>query len=86
MNENQNENFRGFNLFNDIGDASLRNRNRAVVLSNLAVDYMSKKTKQVSPKGASLILGYFQNIPDEDKADVQERFKEGMLSRGFQLV
>lgn len=87
MDENKaNENYRGFNLFNDVEDVSLKNRNRAVVLSNIAVDYLSKKTKMVSPKGASLILGYFQNIPDEDKADVQERFKENMFKNGFQLV
>lgn len=85
MNENQNENYRGFSLFNDIGDVVLRNRNRAVVLSNLAVDHMSKKTKAISPKGASLVLGYFSNIPEEDRADVQERFKQRMIENGFQL-
>lgn len=86
MNENKaNDNFRGFNLFNDIEDVALRNRNRAVVLANIAVDHLSRKSKMISPKGASLVLGYFSNIPEAERADVQERFKQRMFENGFQL-
>lgn len=86
MNEETNkDNYRGFNLFIDISDSHLRNRNRSMVLGNIALDYMSKKTKMVSPKGAALILGYFQNVPDEDKAEVQEGFKQRMFENGFVL-
>lgn len=77
--------FKGFSLFSDIEDVTLRNRNRAVVLANIAVDYMNRKTKMVSPKGAGLILGYFQKVPEADRADVQERFKQRMFENGFRL-
>lgn len=76
--------FKGFDLFNDIEDVSLRNRNRAVVLANMAQDHT--KERKISPGGAGLILGYFKNIPDEDKKDVQDRFQKTMQERGFYLV
>lgn len=82
--ENKNE-YRGFNLFTDVADEALRKHNQAMVLANIAVDYMSKKTKMVSPKGAALILGYFQQVPEKDRADVQEVFKQAMTMNGFQL-
>jgi hypothetical protein len=78
-------NYKGFSLFNDIEDAALRNRNRAVVLANIAEDNMDKKTKRVNLKGASLILHYFKEVMDADKADVEQRFAENMRSRGFIL-
>lgn len=72
--------FKGFCLFNDIEDVALRNRNRAVVLSNLANDHISNR--KITPKGASLILGYFQQIPEEDREDVKERFAERLKETG----
>lgn len=77
------ESFKGFSLFTDIQDAELRNRNRAVVLSNIAID--NTRNKKISTKGASLILGYFGIIPQEERADVQERFKQRMMESGFEL-
>ena len=82
--ENKNE-YRGFNLFTDVADEALRKHNQAMVLANIAVDYMSKKTKMVSPKGAALILGYFQQVTEKDRADVQEVFKQAMTMNGFKL-
>lgn len=79
-------NYKGFSLFNDIEDVELRNRNRAVVLANIAEDNMDKKTKRVNIKGASLILNYFKEVADDDKADVENRFADNMRSRGFMLV
>lgn len=80
------DNYKGFSLFNDIEQVELRNRNRAVVLANIASDNTDKKTKRVSIKGAGLILGYFQNVLDADKKDVEARFVEQMKQRGFDLV
>lgn len=76
--------FKGFSLFNDIEDAELRNRNRAVVLANIACDNM--KSKLISSKGSGLVLGYFGLVPVEERDNVQERFKVEMTNRGFQLV
>jgi hypothetical protein len=83
--ENQlTDNYRGFNLFNDIPDAPLRNRNRAVTLTNMAED--NSRNRLISPNGAGLMLGYFKHVPDEDKRDVQDRFVESMKLRGFKIV
>ncbi len=75
--------FKGFSLFNDIEDIDLRNRNRAVVLTNIAQDNV--RNKMISPKGASLILGYFGLINPNERKDVQERFVINMAQRGMQL-
>ena len=80
----QNE-FRGFSLFSDIEDAELRARNRAVVLTNIAEDNKTKD-KKISSKGAMLILGYFSNIPQEERKEVSSRFATEMNARGFAIV
>lgn len=77
--------FKGFALFNDVEDIALRNRNRAVVLCNIAIDHTKKATKRISPRGAGLVLGYFNSIPADDRKDVEERFKQRMLESGYAL-
>lgn len=77
------DNYKGFELFKDIEDAVLRNRNRAVVLANIAQDHT--KNNKVSVKGASLILGYFNNIPGFDRDSVKDNFQSEMQSRGYVL-
>lgn len=78
--------FKTYSLFNDIDDVELRNRNRAVVLANIAEDHIDRKSKRVSIKGANLILGYFANVPEEDREDVKNKFSDNMKQRGFALV
>lgn len=73
--------FKGFSLFNDVEDEALRNRNRAVVLANIAEDH--SKLKKLSIKGAALVAGYFQKIPDEAKQAVLKLFQQNMKERGF---
>ena len=75
--------FKGMSLFNDIEDEALRTRNRAVILTNLAQDHT--RNKLISPKGASLILGYFGLIDPNERAKVQAKFVETMNERGYQL-
>lgn len=77
--------FKGFGLFNDIDDAALRNRNRAVVLANLAEDNTDRKSHRVSQKGVALILGYFMQLPEDERKDVHDRFSDNMRQRGFGL-
>ena len=76
--------YKGFSLFADIDDVVLRTRNRAVVLANMFSD--NSEGSKTTPKGAALILGYFNLIPREERAPVQERFKECMYERGFKIV
>jgi hypothetical protein len=72
---------KGFELFTDIEDNVLRVRNQAVTLANIAD--MHSKFGFISPKGATLMLSYYQEIPDCDKLSVSERAKEFMKERGF---
>lgn len=81
----QNE-FKGFSLFNDIEDADLRTRNRAVVMANIAEDHMDRKTKRLTPKGAALVLNYFSLIPGEERNVAKDKFAEDMKNRGFILA
>jgi len=75
--------YKGFELFNDVVDLPLRTRNRAVVLANIAVDNM--RDKKLSPKGVTLLLGYFNQLPLEERVGVQSAFVEDMSVRGFKL-
>lgn len=77
-------NFKGFDLFLDIEQNDLRNRNRAVVLANIASDHT--KNGKISPVGAGLVIGYFNQIPLGEREDVKQRFSNEMNLRGFQLV
>lgn len=77
-------NYKGFELFNEIEDAALRTRNRACVLANMAQDHT--KNKLINPKGASLILGYFQCIPGDERKAVKTSFVDEMAHRGFFLT
>ena len=76
--------FKGFDLFNDIADVDLRNRNRAVVLANIAED--NTRNRLISPGGAGLILGYFKQIPEQERDDVRRRFVINMKERGYEIA
>lgn len=76
--------FKGFSLFNDITDVALRNRNRAVVLANMADAH--QRNRKINPKGFALILGYFQEIPEQERNDVKERFATTMKERGYVIT
>lgn len=78
------DNYKGFELFSDIEDAELRTRNRAVVMANIASDHT--KNKKISPKGASLILGYFLKLPEGERKMAQDKFQSTMNERGFALA
>lgn len=84
MSENQMDNFKGFSLFLD-QDSALRTRNRAVILSNIAEDHTNKE-KRITPKGASLMMGYFAAIPKEERQPVAKSFAVEMNRRGFAVT
>lgn len=73
--------FKGYSLFNDVEDQALRNRNRAVIMANILEH--NTKGMQVSPKGAALILGYFSNIPKEEREEVEKNFEQFAKERGY---
>lgn len=76
--------YKSFELFNDIEDINLRNRNRAVVLANIAED--NTKNRLISAKGTGLLLGYFAQIPEGERAAVKEAFAVNMKQRGYAVV
>jgi hypothetical protein len=67
QNENNNE-YQGYGLFNDIEDAKLRTRNRAVILANITENNI--KNGRVNDRGRDLLSGYFGLVPSEERADV----------------
>lgn len=75
--------YKGFSLFFDIDDATLRNRNQAVVLANMAET--SSKNRKISANGMGLIIGYFDKIPKEERKSVYDQFLQFMKERGFVL-
>jgi hypothetical protein len=82
--ENNNE-YKGYSLFNDIEDNVLRTRNRAVTLANMAESHMTPK-KQITPKGAATMLKYMELIPAEERTPVTERFIQAMQERNYVLA
>lgn len=74
---------KGYSLFTDIEDSALRNRNRYVVLANIAEAHT--KQKKITEKGTYLILSYFNEIPEADKTVVYEGFKKEMKERGYNV-
>ncbi len=76
--------FKGYDLFLDIEDKALRNRNQAIILANIAED--NTKNRLITAKGVELIFGYFHKIDDSEKMDVQARFKENMRQRGYAVA
>lgn len=74
---------KGYSLFMDIEDASLRNRNRYVVLANMAEAHT--KHKLITEKGTFLILSYYNAVPPEDRKEVYDGFKAEMKRRGYNV-
>lgn len=78
-----NNEYKTISLFNDIEDAQLRNRNRAVILTNeLERGFVKGK---LTAKAAAFIMGYFSNIPEEDRREVKDKFVQFASDRGFVL-
>lgn len=82
---NVNNTYRGYSLFNDIDDASLRSRNRAVTLCNIAEAHTNKE-KRISPGGAALMIRYTENIPEDERKTVLEQMVVFMKERGYDLA
>lgn len=74
--------YKGFSLFFDIEDNTLRTRNQAVVLANMAES--NSKNRRITPGGVGLIIGYFDKIPKEERKTVYDQFMQFMKERGFE--
>ena len=85
MNDVQNNEYKGFSLFNDIDDAALRTRNRAVTLCNIAEAHTNKE-KRISPGGASLMIRYTEQISQEERKEMLNKMVVFMKERGYDLA
>lgn len=76
-------NYKGFSLFRDVDDIALRTFNRARVLTNIAED--NTKEERITPRGASLILGYFAQVDMNEREAVEKEFRKQMKNSGFKV-
>lgn len=74
-------NYKTLSLFNDIEDFALRTRNRAVIMAN--VSEQNLKDNKLTVKGVSLVLGYFNCVPDEERKALYCEYEKQMKERGF---
>jgi hypothetical protein len=70
-------------MFTEVTDSRVRNRNRAVMMSNLFEDNVPRGKSTTSARGGALVMQYFSRVPDEDKGKVLEDYKLVMQERGF---
>lgn len=77
----KNNNYKTLSLFNDIEDQALRTRNRAVILANISEQYT--KDRKITAKGAALVIGYFNEVPDVEKKEVMAAYEQQMKERGY---
>jgi hypothetical protein len=75
----------GYSLFDDIEDRMLRIRNQGVSLRNMAVTHRASCGNKLKPEAMSLIMAYFTNIKEEDKALVMEEFTKHCEADGFEI-
>ncbi len=75
------DNFKGYSLFNEIEDNSLRTRNRAVLMTNIVEQHFNKGS--ITDKGSYLVLGYFNQVPKEERAALHKAFSSMLEDRGF---
>ena len=81
-----NKSYKGFALCSDIEDEELRVRNQGVIMANIAEQYLDKRSKKISLRGAGLIFGYFNAIPKEFRKKVEEKFTSIMKERNFVIA
>ena len=77
----ENNNYKTLPLFNDIEDEELQSRNRAVIMANIAETYT--RNGKITPKGAVMILDYFNCIPTEQRDGLYKEFEQRMKERNF---
>mgnify|MGYP000881362307 FL=1 len=66
---NSNNDYFGYGLFNDVEDMNVRAHNRARILQNIMEDHLNPQG-QPNAKAVMLTAGYFNQIPKEERKDV----------------
>ena len=73
--------YEGIPVFFDIEDKQLRKRNQAVVLTNLIESTLTDG--MVPKKTLSLVVGYFQQIPAQERDALQQEMQKQIKERGL---
>jgi hypothetical protein len=68
-------------LFDEIEDSALRTRNRAVIMANVSEQHT--KDNKINVKGVALVLGYFNSIPEDERAGLYTEYEKTMKERGY---
>lgn len=79
MAQNNNE-FFGYTLFNDVEDEQIRTHNRAMTLRNIMEDNLDEKGKPTA-KAAHLTFGYFNLVPENERKSVYDELETYFASK-----
>jgi hypothetical protein len=75
--------YKGYSLFNDIENFSLRSKNRGVIMVNMIEENFDKTVKKVSTRGLSLVVGYFTSIPELERKAAHDFLIQELDLRGI---
>lgn len=81
----ENNSYKDMSLFKDVEDATLRARNRGVVMGNIAMDGFVSNDKPAKAKSQTDLLAYFAMIPENERRPAIQIFLDYMKSEGFAL-
>lgn len=81
-----NNKYKDVSLFNDVENRTLRNRNRGVVMGNYAMDGRERNKNTISPKASANLLGYFKEIPVEERKEVMQFFLDYLAENGYTVT
>lgn len=80
--QNNNNEFKGYSLFNDIEDAEVQRYNRARILVNIMEDH-SDEFRNVNLTGLMLCKGYFDLVAPEERDNVLNEAKKLLEKKGI---
>ena len=73
--------FLNYSLFLDVDEPGIRDRNRGVVMLNIYEDHCRNGT--FSAAGVASMLGYFKEIPEEERQAALDIFGALCQQRGY---
>jgi hypothetical protein len=75
--------YKGYSLFDDVEDFSLKVKNRGVVMANIVDEHCHRSNGRVTPTGLALILGYFREVPVHERKATKIAFEQVLTERGI---
>ncbi len=76
--------YKGYHLFNLVDDLETRANNRGAMMCNIYEEF-SRADGRSTPHAMSLILGYFNEVPVDERERSVEFFKVIAKERGFSV-